>query len=119
MNEEIETIFNNFIVNEKEIPVVFLEYFGHENTYVTYRETDKDNSYSGDNEILGVVDYYDFDIYSKTNYTQVIEKIKELMKNNGWTWQPSRDSQDIYEKDTGFYHKTLCFAKELQFNEEE
>ena len=34
------------------------------------------------------------------------------MKNNGFTWQPSRDSRDFYEDDTGYYHKTLCFAIE-------
>ena len=79
-------------------------------------ETDKDNSYSGDNEILGFVDYYDFDIYSKGNYLEVVREVKRLLKENGWTWQPSRDSEDMNETDTGFYHKTLCFAKQVQIN---
>ena len=116
MNEEIETIFANFKVNNKSIPVNFLNYDGDENTYIVYMETDKDNSYSGDNEILGYIVYFDFDIYSKGNYLDIVEAVKTLLKNNGWTWQPSRDSQDIYETDTEFYHKTLCFAKQVQIN---
>jgi hypothetical protein len=116
MNEEIETIFANFKVNNINIPVNFLDYNGNKNTYIVYMETDKDNSYSGDNEILGFVDYYDFDIYSKGNYLEVVREVKRLLKENGWTWQPSRDSEDMYETDTGFYHKTLCFAKQVQIN---
>lgn len=119
MNEEIETIFANFTVNNIQIPVSFLDYDGNQNTYIVYMETDKDSSYSGDNEILGFITYYDFDIYSKGNYLDVVEEVKKLMKNNGWTWQPSRDSQDLFEPDTNFYHKTLCFGKEIQIIEEE
>lgn len=114
MNSEIQEIFNNF-----NCPVSFLRYTGKETTYVVYMETDKDNSYSGNNELKGYVTYYDFDIYSKGNYLSIMENIKTLMKQNGWTWQPSRDSSDMFEADTGYYHKTLCFAKEIQIESEE
>ena len=109
MNEEIESIFQNF-----EVPVSFLRYDGHLNTYVVYMETDKDNSFACDDAIAGYVTYYDFDVYSKTNYNALIDIIKSKMRDAGWTWQPSRDSTDMFEKDTGFFHKTLCFAKEVQ-----
>ena len=112
MNELIEQIFNNFQVNGVAIPVSFLRYGGKSTTYITYMETDIDNSYAGDNEILGYVSYYDFDIFSKGNYLAIVEAVKEIMKNNGFTWQPARDSQDMFEDDTGYYHKTLCFAIE-------
>lgn len=112
MNELIEQIFSNFIVNGVEIPVSFMRYGGKSTTYVTYMEWDKSNSYSGDDDILGYVSYYDFDIYSKGNYLEVVEKVKEIMKENGFTWQPSRDSQDMFEDDTRYYHKTICFAIE-------
>lgn len=112
MNELIQSIFNNFIVDSVPVPVAFLRYKGKSTTYVTYMETDINNSYAGDNEILGYVSYYDFDIYSKGNYFNIVESIKNLMKENGFVWQPSRTSQDMYEDDTGYYHKTLCFAIE-------
>jgi hypothetical protein len=112
MNELIKSIFTNFNVDGVSIPVEFMKYDGKETTYVTYMETDINNSYSGDNEILGYVSYYDFDIYSKGNYFNVVKSIKKIMKDNGFMWQPSRTSQDMYETDTGYYHKTLCFAIE-------
>lgn len=116
MNELIQSIFQNFTVDGKEIPVSFLQYNGHETTYVTYMEMTIDNSLSGDDDLIGYVDYYDFDIYSKGNYTNIIEKIKQLMKDNDFIWQPSRTSHDMYEVDTGYYHKTLCFATYKEVN---
>lgn len=107
MNELIEQIFNNFIV-----PVAFLYYDGDATAYVTYQQTDSGNVLSGDNSILNYVDYYDFDIYSKENYFTIIESVKELLQDNGFIWQPSRSSGDIYETETGYFHKTLCFAIE-------
>lgn len=108
----ITTIFANFTVDEKTVPVSFMRYKGKENTYVTWMQYDMDNSYAGDNELLGYVGYYDFDVYSKGNYTNIIEAIKEKMKDNGFMFQPSRCSPDLYEDETGYYHKTLSFAIE-------
>ena len=109
-NKILNNIFKDFTVSGKAIPVSFLRYAGDKTTYITYMESDKDNSFSGDDELLGYVSYYDFDIYSKGNYLEIIEKVKEVLTDNGWTYQPSRDSGDLYEDDTGYYHKTLCFA---------
>lgn len=108
----ITTIFANFTVDEKTVPVSFMRYKGKENTYVTWMQYDMDNSYAGDNELLGYVGYYDFDVYSKGNYTNIIEAIKEKMKDNGFMFQPSRCSPDLYEDETGYYHKTISFAIE-------
>lgn len=110
MNELIQTIFNNFEVDGVQIPVKFLRYDGHGQPYVTYMQTDADNSISGDDDLIGYVDFYDFDVYSKGNYFPIIERIKQLLKENGFVWQPSRSSGDFYETETGYYHKTLCFA---------
>ena len=114
MNEVIENIFKDFKVDGKNIPVAFLRYNGKSTTYVTYQEVDADNSFSGDDELLGYVTYYDFDIYSKGNYLKVMESVKQLMKDNGWRWQPNLSSQDMFEDDTGYYHKTLNFAIERE-----
>jgi hypothetical protein len=108
----ITTIFTNFTVDQKVIPVSFMRYKEKETTYVTWMQYDMDNSYAGDNELLGYVGYYDFDVYSKDDYTHIIEAIKEKMKDNGFMFQPSRCSPDLYEDETGYYHKTLSFAIE-------
>jgi hypothetical protein len=113
-NAEIETIFTGFTVDGESIDLAYLFYAGHADKYIVYSQVDTKNSYSGDDEILGVVPIYDFDIYSKGNYIAIANAVKELLKNNNWTWQPNRDSPDLYDVDTGYYHKTICFAKQLQ-----
>ena len=111
MNNELQKIFESFTVEGKVIPVSFLRYTGKSTTYITYQEIQGDTSFSADDELQAYVTYYDFDIYSKSNYLNIIESVKEILGANGWEWQPSMTSQDLYEDDTGYYHKTLCFAK--------
>lgn len=111
MNNELQTIFTNFEVDNVLIPVAFLHYVGKDTTYITYQETQNDTTFDADDELQAYVTYYDFDIYSKGNYLTIVESVKEILEANGWRWQPSKTSQDLYEDDTGYYHKTLCFAK--------
>lgn len=110
MNELIETIFQNFIVNGVQIPVSFLRYDGHGEPYITYMQMDSDGAVTGDDELLGWIVYYDIDVFSKGNYTAICESVIQKMQQNGFLFQPSRSSEDMYEDDTGYYHKTLCFA---------
>ena len=110
MNELIEEIFKDFTVDNVAIPVSFLFYEGHGEPYITYMNQDADGSFSGDDELLGYVTYYDFDVYSKGNFINIVESVKEKLKANNFVWQPSRSSQDFYETDTGYFHKTLNFA---------
>ena len=110
MNSLIESIFANFSVNGVSIPVKFLFYEGHGEPYIVYIQQDADGSFSGDDGLLGYVDYYDFDVYSKGNYLSIVESVKQLLVQNGFVWQPSRSSEDMYDVDTGYYHKTLNFA---------
>lgn len=116
MNELIEEIFNNFIVDGVNVPVSYMFYEGHGEPYVVYMQQDATSSLSGDDDLIGYVDYYDFDVYSKGNYLAIIDKVKEILKENNYVWQPSRTSMDFFEPDTGYYHKTLNFAI---FREEE
>ena len=110
MNNELQTIFTNFEVDNVLIPVAFLQYTGKDTTYITYQEIQNDTTFDADDELQAYVTYYDFDIYSKGNYLNIIESVKEILEANDWRWQPSMTSQDLYEEDTGYYHKTLCFA---------
>lgn len=110
MNELIQTIFEDFEVNGVSVPVKYLVYVGHGEPYITYQQIDANNSISGDDDLIGYVDYYDFDIFSKGNYVEILESVKRLLKQNNFVWQPSRSSPDMYETDTGYYHKTLNFA---------
>lgn len=116
-NQDIETLFNNFTVQGEAIPVEFVQYDGSALKYVTYQENYKDNSFSADDSLQGFVSYYDFDIYVKRgngSYFPIIEAINDILIADGWTRQLTRESPDQYEKDTGYFHKTICFAKESE-----
>lgn len=110
MNSLIKKIFDNFSVDGVSIPVKFLYYHGHGEPYITYQLTDEDSSCSSDDDLIGYAEYYDFDIYSKGDYTNIIKNVKRLLKDNDFTYQPQRSSGDMYETETGYYHRTLCFA---------
>ena len=100
------------ILSALSVPVAFLFYKGDATTYVTYREIDKANDLGADDSVIGWIAYYDIDIYSRGNYLDLMDQIRTLLTGAGWTYQPNRDSFDMFESDTGYYHKTLCFCKE-------
>lgn len=110
MNELIESILSDFTVDGVSVPVAYMYYQGHGEPYIVYMQQDADNALSGDDELLAYVDYYDFDVYAKGNYHDIVSELKQILKDNGFVWQVSRSSADMYETDTGYYHKTLNFA---------
>ena len=110
MNKLIETILADFTVGGVSIPVAYMYYQGHGEPYVVYMQQDADGSLTADDELQAYVDYYDFDVYAKGNYFAIVDELKRILKENGFVWQPSRSSSDMYETDTGYYHKTLNFG---------
>ncbi|MBO7425129.1 MAG: hypothetical protein J6U23_05575 [Clostridiales bacterium] len=115
VNAIIESIFSGSItVGSEIVPVEYMDYEGHGESYVVYRQYDKDNSYSTEDNIAGYATYYDFDVYSRGDYLAIIREIKKKLRENFWTWQPSRDSQDMYDPDTKYFHKTVSFALPVQ-----
>ena len=115
-NTLIEQLFADFTVNTVKIPVSFLRYDGKETTYITYQQTDSNDPFSGDDELQNYVDFYDFDIYSEGNYLPIVEAVKTLLTDNGFRWQPTRSSGDLYEDETKLFHKTLSFSIERSIN---
>ena len=67
-------------------------------------------------ELLNYVEYYDFDIYTKGNYKPIEKALKALLESAGFMWEVERTSEDMYEDDTKYYHKTLCFSIERSEN---
>ena len=110
MNNFIFDIMSSFKVDGVEIPVDFLQYNGPETTYIVFSEIDNRPAHSCDDECEYSKRQFDFDIYSKGNYLNILKAVKQTLKDNGFTWV--EDSQDMYEKDTGFYHKTTTFEIE-------
>lgn len=116
MNSEIEAIFEGFTVDGVEISVSFMFYDGDDDSWIVYSNVDNYHSYSGDDELLGYVTYYDFEIYSKGNYLNILQAVKALLIEHGWSFQPAKSSMENYDRDTRVYSKTLCFAKPIQTN---
>ena len=111
MNEELKRIFGDAMtVGGVSVPTAHLRYRGNETTFVTWTITLEKPVLSADNEPMYSVVSVDVDVYSKGNYLSVITEIKRLMKDYGWLWV--EDSAEMYEDDTGLYHKTIAFEKE-------
>lgn len=106
-NAEIEQLLQPL-----SVPYAYMYYEGNAETYITYMQQSKDDALAGDDQVIGAVMYYDVDIYSKGNYLQLMQDIITLFEGEGWSYQPSRESPDMYETDTKYFHKTICFAKE-------
>lgn len=110
MNNIIENIFNNFVVDGKEIPVEFGKYEGSSEIYIVYFSNGETPDFYGDDKILASKNTYDFNIYTKGNFFNILNKVKEKLYDNGWEW--IEDSEDIYEEDTRFFHKVTTWSKE-------
>ena len=110
MNKEIFDIMCLLVVDGVEIPVEWLKYKGRKRQYVVFSGLgEKPESYS-DDECDYSNNQYDFDIYSDGNYLNILKEVKQRLEANGWEWV--EDSPDMYEDDTGLYHKTTTWKKE-------
>lgn len=110
MNETIENLFKNFTVDGEKIPVEFMEYDGDSDTYITYQEIDVRNGLCADNLPQYEIVTYDFDVYSTKNYLKVLKELKNKLLENGFVW--NEDSEDMFEHETRFFHKTTTFEIE-------
>lgn len=116
MNKQITQLFNNFTVDGVRIPVAFMHYNGTGEPYVIYQNTHYDGVLEADDAWQGMWCHYDFDVYSKGNYLQIIEAVKNILIGAEWVFCPSLCSPDLFEQDTKYYHKTLAFAKEIMID---
>lgn len=111
MNEELKWILGDSIkVKGEVIPISHLRYKGNSKRFITWTLLDEVPSLSADDEPLFSVCSVDLDIFSDGNYLDIIREIKKKMKNGEWVW--TGDSPEMYEEDTGLYHKTCSFEKE-------
>lgn len=110
MNEEIKSILTDISVKGASVPVAHLRYKGSSKTFVVWSMLSERPSLSGDDEPIFSVASVDIDVYSNGNYMELITEIKRVMKENGWLWV--EDSLEMYEDDTGLYHRTITFEKE-------
>lgn len=100
------------ILSTLDVPVAHLRYKGSSKTYVTWTMLEEEPSFASDDEITDSEVNVDIDIYSDSNYLKIMSSIKKIMKENDWRW--SGDSPEMYEEETGLYHRTSSFQKERE-----
>lgn len=111
MNEELKSILGDSIkVGSENVPVSHLKYTGKSKRFVTWTILPERASLFGDDEPLCSVAEVDIDVFSDSNYLDIMKEIKKVMKDNGWMW--SEDSEEMYEEDTKLYHRTITYQKE-------
>ncbi len=93
-----------------DVPVAHLKYKGRQKNYVIWSIIEEEPSFSSDDEITNSGTTVDIDVYSDSNYLKIVNSIKKIMKENDWIW--NGDSQELFEEETGLYHKTSSFKKE-------
>lgn len=98
------------ILSKLKVPVAHFKYKGKETTYVVWTLLDEEPIFSSDDEIQYSKVPVDIDIYSESNYLNLMSSVKEIMKENEWAWDG--DSTEMYEEDTKLYHRTCTFVKE-------
>lgn len=111
MNEFIFDIMSSLRVDGTEIPVAWLKYKGKETNYVVFSDLGESPESFSDDECDYSIKQFDFDIYSKDNYLNILKEVKKRLKTNGFTW--IEDSPTMYEEETGYYHITTTFEIEI------
>ncbi len=110
MNEEIEKIFNRKIkIDNKEIPIEYIDYQGKSEEYVIYFNTGSLPFFDADDKVRYIEMNLEIHVYSKGNYLKIVDYIKEKMEENDFLWQS--DEEDIYEPDTKYHHFISNFKK--------
>ncbi len=93
-------------LNPTGVPLGFRTYNGTANTYMTYFVEDFPELNADDTE--QVTGYFvQVEVFSKSNYYNLVEQIKELMKQAGFERLNSVD--DPYSSETEMFHKVMTF----------
>lgn len=105
INPLIEVAFKDF-----PVPIAFMEYTGKAGTYLTYYSwLEKPENFADDEHKVEVV-HLTIDIFSKSNFKNIVKQVKKTLKQNGFTW--TDNGPETFEKETGYYHVPVNFYYE-------
>lgn len=110
MNQKIKTVLDTIRVAGVAVPHALMYYDGEANTFMVYSSTAERVGLSGDDVPLGLVEAWDIDVYSTTNYLALAKEVKKAMIAAGWTYRGS--GSDTYDENTKMYHRLLEFEIE-------
>lgn len=87
--------------------VYFLHATNANTPYIEYEIYDEHGELWAENEEIKTTYYIQVDIFSKSDYTELEEVIKQKMINAGLA---RTSGADLYEEDTELYHKAMRFV---------
>lgn len=102
-------IINKLIIETLKslnIPVAFQIYKGSNNVYITFFEYLQQGEDFSEDEEENIGHYIQLDLWSESDYTDLVKQVKSLMKDAGF----KRTSENgLYESDTGIHHYVIRF----------
>lgn len=97
------------ILAPTNIPSSLLTYTGTATTYITFFEYNQRGSLYLEDDEATTTHSIQVDVWSKGNYLTLVDQVKSLMKQAGFT----RNSEaEFFEEDTKIFHKVLRFYYE-------
>ncbi|MCL9970351.1 hypothetical protein MX569_07025 [Anoxybacillus kestanbolensis] len=89
------------------VPVAFQTYSGTATTYITFFEYNQFSALNADDEEQQTAHFIQVDVWSKGDYTSIVQQVKERMIAAGFR----RTSEvDLFEQETKTYHKAIRFS---------
>lgn len=110
MHEIIETILRELTVNGEAVPVAPIRYRGKSLRFVTWQIILEDPETVADDHCIVSIVEVDVDIFSVDDYSDIMRAVYERFTSAGWVWAGT--GPEMYEEETGLYHRTITFSRE-------
>jgi hypothetical protein len=101
---------NSLIVNALKslgVPVAWQKYSGKENPYITFFCYAEQGEQFADNSEIITGTYVQVDVWSKDDYSLLVDQVKSNMEAAGFI---RTTAQDLFEFDTLIFHKAMRFS---------
>ncbi|MCM3619162.1 hypothetical protein M3936_16355 [Sutcliffiella horikoshii] len=96
------------------VPVANSVYEGSEETYIVFNEYNQAALLSADDVEISTKFFYQVDIFSKYNYTDLVKQLRELMREAGFG---RMFESETYETNMKMYRKIMRFSYATNFEE--
>lgn len=93
-------------LKDTNVPVRFETYVGDETTYITFSEYLQQGEVFADDEETSTGHYIQVNVWSKGNYSKLVDKVKKLLKEAGFI---RKTEHGLYETDTQIFHRVIRF----------
>lgn len=97
------------------VPVAFANYNQTADTYIVFIEYNQAPKLNADDKEIITKHFFQVDVFSKENYLQLVEELKERMKQAGFS---RMFESETYEEEMKMFRKILRFNYDTKIREE-